>query len=416
MEEIPAIRQHFMARWNESKYWSPQARRALVGLLSRRQLARPDSLSSLVEACDLEELVKLAISQGVAGPVSESLRPYLSPAQQTLLLEDVDMGTKSHLAMLDLIEVIGAEFEHANVKWAVYKAPVLRELSYQGPWRSYVDLDFLVSPKELKGAVRALERVGAVLGTQDWPGLIKNAKGELALSLYGSPLILLHWHLLWHRGTRERLMLPTDEMLERRQQVKLGPITAWSLEPTDFFAHVALYATYTPSQRLKALLDIERTAANYPPDWDALVERSNRWKINLPLSASMNCAVNTVGAAVPSQLIATLIDNPLENLVLRTLDTWSPNGRLPGRRSLKVGLSRSLRSNVAETGADFLLRSTQVLADLAYSRILKIGALSASDDEPTEMNNFETYCRVIDGTDRYGHISAHEIGRRLPST
>jgi Uncharacterised nucleotidyltransferase len=416
MEEITSIRQHFMARWNESKYWSLQARRALVGLLSRQQPKRSDSLDSLVNACDLEELVELAISQGVAGPANERLQPYLSPAQQTLLLEDVDKGTRFHLAMLDLIEVIGAEFDRANVKWAVYKGPVLRELSYQGPWRSYVDLDLLVSPKELKGAVRALEKVGAVVGTQDWPGLIKNAKGELALSIYGSPLILLHWHLIWHRGTRERLMLPTDELLERRQQVKLGPITTWSLEPADFIAHVALYATYTPSQRLKALLDIERTAANYPPDWDALVERSNRWKINLPLSASMNCAVNTLGAAVPSQLITTLTDNPLENLVLRILDTWTPTGRLPGKRSLKVGLSRSLRSNVAETGADFLSKSAQVLADLAHTRILNTGALIASHDEPSEVYNFETYNRVINGTDRYGHIGAHEIRRLLIPT
>jgi hypothetical protein len=416
MEEITAIRQDFMARWNESKHWSPQARRALVGLLSRRQPGRPDSMNSLVNACDLEELVELAIAQGVAGSVSERLQPYLSPSQQSLLLEDVDKGTRFHLAMLDLIEAIGAEFEHANVKWVVYKGPVLRELSYQGPWRSYVDLDFLVSPNDLKGAVQALEKVGAVVGTQDWPGLIKNAKGELALSIYGSPLILLHWHLVWHRGTRERLMLPTDELLERRQQVPLGPITVWSLDPADFIAHVALYATYTPSQRLKALLDIERTVANHPPDWDALVERCNRWKINLPLSASVNCAVHTVGAAVPSQFIATLIDNPLENLVLRMLDTWTPTGRLPGGRSLKVGLSRSLRSSVAQTGTDFLSKSAQVLTGLAHSRILKTGASSASDGEPSEMYNFEAYSRVISGTDQYGHISAHEIRRLLIPT
>jgi hypothetical protein len=188
------------------------------------------------------------------------------------------------------------------------------------------------------------------------------------------------------------------------------------LDPADFIAHVALYATYTPSQRLKALLDIERTVANHPPDWDALVERCNRWKINLPLSASVNCAVHTVGAAVPSQFIATLIDNPLENLVLRMLDTWTPTGRLPGGRSLKVGLSRSLRSSVAQTGTDFLSKSAQVLTGLAHSRILKTGASSASDGEPSEMYNFEAYSRVISGTDQYGHISAHEIRRLLIPT
>ncbi len=66
------------------RHWSRSARRALLASLAGEYGANAGPpLSSLVAACDQEELVSLALSEGVAGPAIDKLGPLLAPSART---------------------------------------------------------------------------------------------------------------------------------------------------------------------------------------------------------------------------------------------------------------------------------------------------------------------------------------------
>ncbi len=287
------------------------SRRALVAAIStkrgpsnstKRGPSNDPSLGALIDACDQAELVSLAISEGVAGLASERLGVFLSSTHRSKLLFAVRQEIVRHLANVAWLQRFGMALDQAEVTWVVLKGPVLTEISYEGTSRRYADLDLMVHARELPTAVKALEGAGAVVANQDWPSLIKNAKGELTMAVHGSPLIDLHWHLIYHRSARQRFMLPTAELLERRERVRLHGVDAWSLDPVDFAAHVALHASFQGAQRLRRLLDIERTVANQPPDWDVFVQRCRSWRVGFPVSALLNCRARRLAQQCPKKL------------------------------------------------------------------------------------------------------------------
>lgn len=119
------------------------------------------------------------------------------------------------------LQRFGEALEATNVTWVALKGPVLAELSYRGVTRAYADLDLMVPARQLRLAIDALNGAGAVVADQDWTFLLQIANGELTLAVHQSPLIDLHWHLIYLRSARERFMISTEELLERRRKVQL---------------------------------------------------------------------------------------------------------------------------------------------------------------------------------------------------
>ena len=185
------------------------------------------------------------------------------------------------------------------------------------------------------------------------------------MAVHGLPMIDLHWHLVYLRSARERWAIPTEDLLERRQPVRLKDVDAWSLDPHDFLAHLALHASFGAAQQLRRLLDIERTVANWPPDWEVLVQRCRAWRVGLPVSVMLNRARQTLGAAVPAEGSGR---NSREAgrtvMVVRQLSEWAPAGGLPGGRSVKNGLTRSLRDSLLATAGEFASETRQAIAEL----------------------------------------------------
>jgi hypothetical protein len=230
-------------------------------------------------------------------------------------------------------------------------------------------------------------------------------KGELSMAMYGLPVVDLHWHLVFHRRIRQRFLISTEDLLERRRQVSLGGVRAWTLDPTDFAVHVALHASFAGAQRLRRLLDIERTLANQTPDWELFVRRCREWQVGLTVCAMLNCAREVLGAAVPQEVITELADGPLERLLVRQLGVWLPGGRLPGGRSIRVGLSRSLSYSSAATAGAFAGEIGQALATIMlpkrdpYTRFDRATGVSSGPAW------FERYLAMVASADRWGHLS-----------
>jgi hypothetical protein len=315
-----------------------------------------------------------------------------------------------HITYLSLLEKFGTALDHADVTWAVLKGPALAELSYRGTTRSYSDLDLLVPARQLREAVTALASVEVTFAERNWPLLVSDATGEVLMAYRQAPMIDLHWHLINNRSARQRFALPCDELLERRRRVRLGTVDAWVFQPTDFTAHVALHAALSGAQptdtpRLRCLVDIERSVANQAPDWELLVRRCREWRVGLPVSVALNRAREILGAAVPEDVVWELAGSQLNRFVVRQLSDWLPAGNLPDGRSLKNGLTRSLRDNLLSTTTVF---AGEVWGALGW--MLHPGPADPTDPRHLSYDSggpagFERYLEMANSADRYGHLS-----------
>ena len=379
--------------------WPAETRRALVAAL------RADSavsgglpLASLVTACDPWQLADLAIAEGVAGPAYARLSGLIPPEPYSRLATEACRDVVRHVAYLNLLGRFAATLDQAAVTWVVLKGPVLAEFSYPGIPRGYADIDLMVPPWQLRKAVNALHDAGAVVAELDWPRLVNRAKGELNLTVHGLPLVDLHWHLVYLRSARERWAIPTEELLLRRQRVRLKDVAGWSLDPCDFLVHLALHASFGATQQLRRLLDIERTIASRAPDWEALVRRCRAWRVGLPVSVMLNRAGRTLGAAVPEAVVAEIAGSGANRLLVRQLSEWVPSGRMPGGRSVRNGLTRSLRDGLLSTAREFVGESGQAIAQLLpRAERYRSSGTSAG---------LESYLKMVERTDRYGHLKS----------
>ena len=323
-----------MSQGTKARRWPVESRRALLASLRAPSAPAGPPLASLVAACDPGQLADLAISEGLAGPAHDRLGGLLPPGPGSRLATEARRDAVRHLAYLGLLGRFAAALDQAKVTWVALKGPVLAELSYPEVPRGYADLDLMVAPGQLRQALCALETAGAVVA-EDWPLVVKAAKGELTMAVHGLPMVDLHWHLVYLRSARERWTIPTEDLLDRRQPVRLKDVDAWSLDPHDFLAHLALHASFGAAQQLRRLLDIERTVANWAPDWEMLVQRCRAWRVGLPVSVMLNRARQTLGAAVPAEVVEELAGGRSIRLVVRQLSEWAPAGRLPGGRSVQ---------------------------------------------------------------------------------
>lgn len=384
---------------SEPETSSRQVAQALVATVRTTPSPNGPPLEALVAGCGVEQLVEMAIAEGLAGPVGQRLGPLIPPEQALLLHTKAGMDKVRHLAYLRTLEKFAAALGQADVAWVALKGPVLAELIYGSVTRGYTDLDLLVPPSQLEGAVRALESAGATASEEEWSEVAKSVKGQVSLSVLGAPLVDLHWHPVYLRSARERWRIPTEELLGRRRPARLGEVDAWILDPEDFAAHVALHASFSAFQQLRRLLDIERTVARYPPNWDVLIRRCHAWRIGLPVSVMLNRARRVLGAEVPEEVILQLAPGPLNRLVLRQLGGWIPAGRLPGHRSLKNALTRCLRDGWGATTAELVGATGQVLAGSFPAG--RGGNVNARRGGSTE---FEQYLDVVTRADRFGHV------------
>lgn len=363
------------------------------------------ALPALVRSCDDSELVALAIQQGVAGRAAERLSQELGEDQRARLAERVRMDALRHMSNLARLQRVGAVLDAAGVTWASLKGPVLAELSYGTTVRGYSDLDILVTSHDLRKAIEALREDGAELAEDDWRELISQGKGELVMSLDGVPVLDLHWHLVSDGPSRHRYRVPSDEVVERRRRVLLGGLETWTLEQTDFAIHVALHATYSGAHKLRWLLDVERTVANQTPDWPLLAERCRQWRVHLPVGLALSRARRNLGADVPPAVIEALARTKAEQLLVDFLTGWAPAGTMPGGRSFKNALARSLRDGVVPSGAQFSSEIWGTLRDvLRPTRPRSHGPAADDGREGPRTADLARYLDMVESADRVGHL------------
>lgn len=405
---LPGFPDRFCSQRRRS---SREVYEAIVTISSCRTGANATVVERALGRCNTDELVRVAIAEGLAGIVLDRCGEALDPAPRGRLQTVTYADTAQHLAYMNLLGKIGEALDSIEVGWGVLKGPVLTERCFEGVSRSYSDLDLIVAPCDLEAAIRALQGLGAQLAVADWAELTQSAKGQLSMGYHGLPLIDLHWHLVYLRSCRNRFRIPTHDLLERRRRIRLAGRQFWTLEPTDFAIHVALHASFAGVQRLRRLLDVERTLAHGDVDWAEFVQRCRDWRVSLPVGVSLRGARDLLGAQVPDAVLADLARGPLGRLIVRELSGWVPIGRLPGGRSVRTGLMRSLRDGAVATAIQFGVESSMTVDAM----IRGSGGVGRHKSDPTHGDGqaaLEDFLDMVKRMDRYGRSTAPD--RRRP--
>ncbi len=389
---------------------APTASCVLQAALAAGPLGRRGpELGALVAGSDQDELVRLAVAQGVAGPASLQLASYLAPEPLGHLLAQGRLEAAQHFNHLAHLTRFAAALEQAGVAWVVLKGPALAELAYKEAPRGYGDLDIMVPARQFHLATEALQGAGLTFAQRNWPLMARVARAQVTMAYGGTPLVDLHWDLVYKHSTRRHLRLPSDEVLGRRQRARLGNVEAWVLERTDFAAHIALHAALSGAHRLRWLLDVQRTLLSCPPDWDEFSRRCRYWGVGLPVGATLARAKATLGAPVPDGVVDELAGGRVNRELVRRLSHWVPHGHLPGGRLFSAALTRSLRDSWLATGVELSSELRQALTKLLAPRFVGPNDPRRLVDDVGGTQGFERYVALACRADRYGRLAKRDM-------
>ncbi len=261
----------------------------------------------------------------------------------------VHQAQARHLRALDDLRLVVSALGGAGVDVLVVKGPALVATCYAGPLlRSYVDLDVLVRPSQLREAVAALEAAGWTLLDANWPLLSSAGVGELKLEGPTGGALDLHWSF----GKEGDPAPPVDTLMRRSVGVNDGELHYRTLGPADFAVHVALHAAASGGHRLVWLTDVRGAlaAGGAALTSDALARTAREWGARPGLALMVSRMRRTLGPEPTSG--PTLARRGVWTTVTRMVDRrWPPElvgesgsaSRLVARSCRRNGL-RSLLS------------------------------------------------------------------------
>lgn len=280
---------------------------------------------------------------------------------------------------------VAREFDDAGLTWVVMKGPVLAAHYYADPGdRGYGDLDLLVARRDFPAAVRILERMGYRHEIHNWALAEEMMAGEISMST-DLLSIDLHWHLHYSDSSRRPYDLSPEEMMARRRQISLGPMSAPTFDPVDTLLSLCFHAARSDGHRLIWFKDLERVLVIDEPDLDRLVGRAASLRIGPPVGIMLTRAKALVGAPVPDAVIEALAPAALRTLDRRVRERCHPIQFHEGD-TITRRFTRSVRSSVRTTVAEVPLRTARLLGRRWFPP-----AVNETDDELEK----ERYLRAV---------------------
>jgi Uncharacterised nucleotidyltransferase len=341
-------------------------------------------LAGLVAGVDRERLLDAARYHRVIGYAYRALREIdgVDPGLIAALAALDRQGLQAHLRVLGALKRAGEPLDRLAIPWLVVKGPALTETAYKrAGLRLYYDLDLVVPRESFASVLEALEGEGFFLIDRNWDLIRRHMIGELVLSRQEGPEIDVHWDFLYDRKLRREVRMPFDELNARGRPISIGGVAARTLDSTDTLISIALHACKQGGDRLIWLKDVERTVANDPPEWAAVVERSLAWRVNLFVGGMLLRSQRVLGAAVPDDVVRELLPSRAWRATLAGLDRLFPPERSAGFGTPATLVVRSTRGDLPST----LATSAEGLLNRA-KRLLRGGALrrDAAQDDPDD--------------------------------
>jgi hypothetical protein len=302
---------------------------------------------------------------------------------------------------------IGRVLDQEGIEWAALKGPALAESVHGRPdLRTSVDLDLLVSPHQLLGAIGSLQAYGCVLLERNWPALISALPGELHMrSTAGTPLDV-HWHVIHEAGARSRAAVATDDLLGRTREVEVAGGAVPTLDAVDTLIHQCLHAALSGGDRLIWLVDIDRSLVFAP--MDQVVRRAQAMRIGPAVELMLRRARNLLCSPVDDEQLRSLVPERSWRLVSAVSAAAPPVHRARGGGSFARLVARATRADARSSGGEVLRRSREWLR--SGTSVLSGHSIDWWDEGNPDSMMFDA--REPDGLARFArHVSAESASR-----
>jgi hypothetical protein len=158
-------------------------------------------------------------------------------------------------------------------------------------------------------ALQAIESAGGHVTDLNWPMMMELRRAEIPMILPAGMLADLHWDLLVTPNIRARFSMPMREVFERRRRLRIGGTDVTTLDPVDGLLYLCLHGSLSGGDQLVWLKDLERMIANEQVDWDELVRRARRYRVDLVAAMQLERARVVLTAEVPESLPFELAQN-----------------------------------------------------------------------------------------------------------
>ena len=203
--------------------------------------------------------------------------------------------------------------------------------------RTYSDIDLLVQPRDAARAEQIVESLGYRARTEPWPGFDRrfcnNRPFQLAkdAGAFGQVFaIALHWHLLDTPFFFGRM--PAAPFFARSRRVRLSGMELSVLEPEDHLVyacgHLALHHRYDEALFRYYELAWGLLRAGQAFDWSAVLQRTEAWRLVLPVQRVLRRLEGLWPGIVPSAVsdsVQALTPSRSEQFVHRWVVAETPN-------------------------------------------------------------------------------------------
>jgi hypothetical protein len=292
-------------------------------------------------------------------------------------------AVRSYLMGAELARITAA-LAACGVPVALLKGAATGRTVYGSPAARLVnDLDLLVPAADVEEARAAVVALGYAahgpLGSGRFGRWQRRYRCELQM-VCANPdrrglLVELHWSLVELPYYVERI--PMAEIWATTHPI--GDLPGASLPDAATLllhscAHVALH--HSRALRLIWLVDVDRLARSETLDWDALIERSERWGLGLAVNETLRATAAWLGTPLPATVMSRLA-RQADDPVLRAM--WGLGDEVPG------GARRRARATWAAFSGRQRLRYGAWLASRALARPFEARAARRTPGRPSGM-------------------------------
>ena len=232
------------------------------------------------------------------------------------------------LGIQQLTRVLSA-FQREGVPVIPLRGPALADLLYRDPGlRPFTDLDLLIHEGNLPRALSLLSGLGYHHMEAGLPLSHELAWRHAASFTAEDPDELpidLHWGVVDYPGVVPVAPINHQELWDRAVRVDGPGGVRRGLCPEDLLISLALHwAVHHALSGLIWQLDLALLILRYGDtlDWDAVVERSVRWRIRGPVFFALREVQERFDAAVPTWVLARLRPGGLRHALLDGIRHW----------------------------------------------------------------------------------------------
>ncbi|HXY04485.1 MAG TPA: nucleotidyltransferase family protein [Terriglobales bacterium] len=254
--------------------------------------------------CDFPSFVSLAQQQRVIPQAYQALALHsgLLRAQDLAQLRSAyQKNARTTLWLTAELVRILRHLETHGIKAMPYKGPALAQVLYGDVTaRQFIDLDILVSLRDVSSAKDALRKFGynptEALSAREERAFISSGY-EYAFDGIASPhLVELKWRILPHFYSVE---FDTEEFFKRAEQITLAGHSFPTLRADDLLFVLCVHAAKHRWTQLSWLHDIAQLIQSRGIDWDAVWHRTHSLGVRRIIALNLMLTHDLLGSNLP---------------------------------------------------------------------------------------------------------------------